>query len=830
MSASEAAAATQPAGADAASQRAELDVEKLHALPSEQQDLYLLTFTADLVQHTVSLDTEKLAAQQSYIKQELFKILQLTSPVPSRVIRNNIGRCFGAVFSKGNRVILFDTVAELIVILSGSKSGVDLKTKFAATVVLGDIYAAAGDGAVTQFNSACVALLKLLKSAQNNAGLRSSIFTALRKVVAGAGNACDEATVRDIWKHARNVAVSDKANTAQAAACMCLQQLVKTTPYFGNMNDYESLKNTIWKVIDSPVTSVRHAAASCLAAFLVKSYSTVPMIASKGSIRRPKKQTKRQSAVKVDDEGAMERAESPSRHKSEKSLSFKLTELLLQLSLQYCKSSTGNRARAAIAICYELVFKGLGEKTVEECYPQIVNHLLVHLLNHPTVTNNRYRLLITRKFVKHILEVVVGQEMLRETSQLNAAKWLINDLLKDYPQVVQERQEPNKYTLISALSALSSLLDSLGPIVETLAESCREALVQVLQHPSFTVQVHIAHCMRSFVLACPQQLLLCVTICMNTLNRELGQLSTPRQSSRRCLGYAHGLAAMLSTSRLQPLYGSVDVYGQVLSKATDLLKTSGNSELRIASTQIQVAWILIGGLMPLGPNFTKIHLPQLMLLWKNALPKPLTKSNLAQRGPLEMSFLAHVRECALGSILVFLEFNSKLVTSDGSKRIATMLQNTISFLDNLPRRKSVEDISQRLSPSLQLTDFTTMVRRRVLQCFTQLVNLNHQNLTDTLPLSSMLGFAISCFADPDVISANPFDASIATPTANFESLWGLDDNFGFGVTGLVREFSGQYAHQTHRTSNVINAMGGSIDGEVRINARSSTIASANILS
>ena len=38
--------------------RNELDVSKLHALPSEQQELYLLSFTADLVQYTAKLDKD----------------------------------------------------------------------------------------------------------------------------------------------------------------------------------------------------------------------------------------------------------------------------------------------------------------------------------------------------------------------------------------------------------------------------------------------------------------------------------------------------------------------------------------------------------------------------------------------------------------------------------------------------------------------------------------------------------------------------------------------------------------------------------------------------
>jgi hypothetical protein len=245
---------------------------------------------------------------------------------------------------------------------------------------------------------------------------------------------------------------------------------------------------------------------------------------------------------------------------------------------------------------------------------------------------------------------------------------------------------------------------------------------------------------------------------------------------------------MLGTSRLQPLYGSVDVFARVLSQATDLLKNSGSSELRVASTQIQVAWILIGGLMPLGPSFVKIHLSQLMLLWKNALPRPLGRANTAERGPLETSFLAHVRECALGSMLSFLEFNAKLVTADGARRIAAMLQNTVAFLDEMALPKTAEDISQRLFPSLQMHDFAVMVRRRVLQCFTKLVKIHHTGHAEIVSQSSLLSIAITSFADPEIVHPNPIETSIVASTGQFESLWDLWDNFGFGVTGLARTY------------------------------------------
>ncbi|PKX95898.1 AP-1 complex accessory protein LAA1 [Aspergillus novofumigatus IBT 16806] len=740
--------ATTAAASDNAAPRAELDITKLHALPSEQQDLYLLTFTSDLVQYISDLDSASVSSQQKFLKKELFKILTLSSPTITRVIRNNLGRSFGA----------------------------ELKTKFAAAHCLGEVFAVAGESVFAQSG---------IVQPYRTSG---STFAILRKVVVGAGVPLDEATARDIWKQARNAATSDKSTFVQVHACRCLEQLVKTTPFFDNANDFDHLKTLIWKVIDSNVAPVRHAAAACLAQALVKLHASDARVTAVPKPKKMKRQSKKPAPRPGEDEDEAEVSESSVSKKAEPGLYFLLPDLLRQLSTQYMKSTTSNRARAGIAACYKYVLRSLGDKLVEERYGQIANHLLFELLNHPTVTYNRFRLLMTRRFVKGILEETVGRETLRENSQLNAAKWLINEILKDYPQVLQERREPSKYTLASTLSALSSLISSLGSAFGSMAEACREALLQVLPHPSYTVQIHASHCLRNFVLACPHQLISCVTICLNSLSREIGQLSTPRQAPRRCVGYANGLSAMLSTSRLQPLYGSVDVFSRVFTQATDLLKTSGKSELRAASTQVQVAWILIGGLMPLGPSFVKIHLSQLMLLWKNALPKHLGKENIAQRGYLEMSFLAHVRECALGSLLVFMEFNSKLITADGARRIAAMLQNTVEFLDDLPRQKSVADLSQRLQPSLQLHDMATMVRRRVLQCFSKLIDVHPLSHADVISQTTLLRLSISSFADPEYTQPAPLESSIAAATAQFETLWDLCDNFGFGVTGLARQY------------------------------------------
>ncbi|KAI5296534.1 hypothetical protein KEM52_000717 [Ascosphaera acerosa] len=770
-----------------------LDVAKLKGLPSEQQDLYLLTHVTDLHKHIAAAASapqkEELVQQQRELVQQLLALVRIATPPPNRIVRDNIGRCLQLIFANGNRAPLYDTAADLIGIVSASNKETAQATKLAAVTVLGKVFAEAGDGLFNQCSLAVASLVKLAKSAGQHTGLRAAVYTTLSEVVRGIRIAIDEQAAKGIWKSARNAAAGDKSWRVQAAACACLEGLVMTTTYFDTHAEYDHLRSTIWKAIDSPSALVRHAAASCIAAALVKACEAT--LASALTQPPPKtimKKLKRQSTLKDEDSGGS-RSHSPMGlgRKADVKLSFDLPEALRQLSAQYCKTSISARTRAGIAVAYQLLLRKLGAKTVENHYSVIAQHFFHALMNSPAITLNRYRLLLTRSFVKDILEETIGRDLLHENSRLNAAKWLVNSVIKDYPQVVPERPEPSKHTLTCALSALDALIQSLGAATAAIAEPCYEALIQASQHPSYTVQIYAAHCLRSFVLVCSQQLLVCVTICMNSLTRELAQLATPRQSTRRCQGYAYALAAMLSTSRQQPLYGSVEIYAQVFDKATQLLKESSNSELRMASTQIQVAFVLLGGLMPLGPSFTKIHLGQLLKIWRNALAKPIPQD--FKRGTLELSFLAHVRECALTSLWAFLRFNGGSLTADASKHIATMLHNSALFLEGVSKTRSSDDLSQRLMPSVQLSDLIMMMKRRMLQCFTKLITLEHGVQSGVLSMSNVLSLAISCIADPDVGPSGSLNATIAGTTARFEGLWEMEDGHGFGVTSLVRAFS-----------------------------------------
>lgn len=793
-------ASAPPPSAPSATSTPELDLPKLQSLPAEQQDLFLLTFVSTLTKHVLSLVADDCTAQQFYLKREIFQIINLPTPSPTRVVRNNLGRCLAHIFSHGDRKLLLETINDLVAIITAGKTKGDaeVRAKHAAVVCLGDVFGAAGDSAIMYHQMTCTTLLKLLKNSSTHAGLRAACFGALGKISKMVGQMLDDTIARDTWKQGRSYASSDKGAIVVIAACRCLKSLMRHTSYFKNGSDFDKIQTAMFKAFENGSSQARRAAAECLAEGLGRGYSesvTGDTLPSPTAFKKPKskapKASKRMSmgpGALEDEDGIPSRPGSPAPTKKSYDLALSFPDILKVLSNQYGKLGTSNKARSAIGICYSTLLKRLGEKTIELHYFQIIENLALDLLGNQNITNNRYRLLISRRIVDTLLQDVIGKQILGETGQLHAAKVLINNVLKNYPQALKERPEPTKNMLIVSMGALSSLMGSLGSASNSFAEAAREGLLQVLQHPSYTVQVYTSACLKTFVLACPQQLLSCLSVCMNSLSRELGVLGTGRNSTRKCIGFAHGLAATLSVSPARPLYGSVDINSRVLTMATNLLKSSGKLELRVACTQIQVAWTLIGGLMSLGPNFVKIHLSQLLLLWKNALPKPLAKDNTSSRNYTEASFLAHVRDCALGSILAFLEFNSRLLTVDVSKRIATMLQSTTAFLKTLPKKKTSDDISERLAPALQLQDIEMMVQRRVMQCYIKLVNTSPAGGSEALLQSNLLTLAISLFADPDNYSPSSLSAAIANSAGNFETIWDVDDNTGFGVTGLVSGF------------------------------------------
>lgn len=304
-----------------------------------------------------------------------------------------------------------------------------------------------------------------------------------------------------------------------------------------------------------------------------------------------------------------------------------------------------------------------------------------------------------------------------------------------------------------------------------------ETFKKYIQHPNSAVQVVSSWGLRLFVLAVPSQLesLLCWS--KLEMEKHLALLNDSNTSNTRVpLGLAQSIAVIIQASTYRPMYFANDNAIAVWKFANTQLQLSAKSDLRSSQIQIQIAWNFIGALMSIGMPFVKSQVGQLLLLWHNALPRPLPRDKMATSNVAELHYLLHVRDRALAALSLFLQYNIKILTHDLSTRIHGMLSDTATFVGRLPPAPAIED-SRLLSAHAQLVDIAVRVKMRVFKCYSQLVGQDFRKIASP----EILMNAIAVFVETDpLISKSP---SLKSPVgSSFESLSLVTDNFAFGVT------------------------------------------------
>jgi len=313
----------------------------------------------------------------------------------------------------------------------------------------------------------------------------------------------------------------------------------------------------------------------------------------------------------------------------------------------------------------------------------------------------------------------------------------------------------------------------------------RDALRRLLRYPNMAVQSAVAWALRSLILITPNQIGQTLHLLKTDLEEELAILNeNPALHGRICVGLAQGLAVLVQISPFRPLYHSTNVLSDVWSIAISLLQLSGKSELRISQVQIQAAWILISSLMSCGNQFIKSHLNKLLLLWQNALPRPISKDIMAGRSATETQYLLLLKERALAALGLFLRYNEKLMTLDLSKRIMTMLADTSAFVARIPPFPAPEE-TRNLSAHLQLNDSIYRVKAQIFQCYTSLLRCDRRNTAS----SEILMTAISIFAEADSSMSMSATTTRSTINTALESPTLPEDNFLWGITSYFKSLT-----------------------------------------
>lgn len=577
-----------------------------------------------------------------------------------------------------------------------------------------------------------------------------------------------------MWKAAKTYS-TDKSALVATGAFGLFQALVKHRAHFKSSSDFDTLKSLYMKALDSQYTSVRLSAAECFA--LALQILTTEAILQKEA-------TSSTSKSRTDDAEVDKPSPAPSKVKVLYSMDF--TESLKIFETAYTNANSTTQLRVGLIETFSLYITSTDQSIIESRFFQIASLMLIGILSNPNIASNRHKFILARSHSVLIIKEVIASQILEEYGQTSAIKLLVNEILNNYPGVLEGQVEPSKSTLIGTIECVEGLLNLLGSSISSHADLILKTLLRLLSHPSYTVQVTACSCIRTLVFLIPSQIIPLLNNGISSINRDMAQLSLKRELGPGILGNARMISILISLTYVKPLYSSIDIASRILSMSTSLLKANGNVDVFTSAVQIEVAWLMISGLMPLGPNFVKVHLSQLLLLWKNALPKIMGKEQYSDKGTLELCYLYHVKHCTLGALVSFLANNSKLITADVAKRAIGLLFNTTAFVNAInPKQLNDDDPSHLLDKSITLQNYDYMLKRRVLQCYVYLSQYSHT--LDAIP-ANVLPMALATFADPEKFTSLNLSTAIATNAGSIDTIWQMADNFAFGITTKIKGF------------------------------------------
>lgn len=254
----------------------------------------------------------------------------------------------------------------------------------------------------------------------------------------------------------------------------------------------------------------------------------------------------------------------------------------------------------------------------------------------------------------------------------------------------------------------------------------------------------------------------------------------------------------------------------LLHTATGLLKATLDQPLPVARINSEIGWTLLSGLMALGPHFVRPNLSALMVLWRNALPKPTVRDNSSVVGKEEWGFLLGVRGWAVGAMCAFLRYNNSptagelaasgitgaaerfggkpLVTLDISRRLGTLLSNALGFTNlfitaqkeempdpTSPTGASINMYSQADEDGFDLQGYEALLRSHIHVAFSL---LGFSTVTESVQ-RELITSTISLFASHDSYSGSGLQVAIAAREGTFKGVWKTEDGYAYGVTSIV---------------------------------------------
>ncbi|KAJ7193893.1 armadillo-type protein [Mycena pura] len=724
---------------------------------TSRAEMYLFQWLSATEKSIKEAGMEHLKAKQADLETTLVKVVlaQDPYPVPGRVLRNCVARCFVTLYTRGDTRTLFDTLQAFMKVILDFKTPDRDSHKIAAFSVIGDIMKVFGSQFMSFMMEITTIASRTVKSS-NSPLLRYHALVALQKSLTTASRAVTEATFKDVSKQMR-AALTDK----------CLPVIIAL--YSGadghpppTAADVDAILSQCVKSLETADQITRSALAFLVGHILASTQTVRPVVVTEQKVS---KKDKKQGEEDDDDN-----ATPVSAHAGNEVAKPTLTaaEMFACLSAHFNKAGLSRKSRIGIFDFHAALITKLGPSFVEAQYALIVSHLTAEIVigPHGRALRTRYEGLLVRSLVGVLLRDLVGERMLSEQGQIGAIRELANVYLKRWPAMMPGSIAPGEAVLVVALREVAGLLQQLGNAPPPVQDAVAEPLVTLLAHPNHTVRVNAAWALRCFCYSTPLRLPKAIITVMELLQRDLAQLLTPTASTDvpfRALGHAYGLAAWCRSSRR----------GRSTSRTTRPRRfwtwRRRCSSVRASTTCASRERKRWRGRRLAPISFARISHSCLCVLWRNALPKP-TSNFAAQLGDAGDAGrgAAHrvgVEQCATVR---------KQLRQPGDAGCPR------AFGPFVAAGAAAECHGQCLGDPSALPVREALLRRRVHQCFSA---LGFNGITDTTQ-STLLQSCVTLFASPDVYpgSGSAVQAAIAASSGTFAGIWASGDGYAHGVT------------------------------------------------
>ncbi|XP_053922751.1 HEAT repeat-containing protein 5A isoform X1 [Cuculus canorus] len=600
---------------------------------------------------------------------------QLTSLLhnsPGPPTRRLVAKNLAVLYSTGDTFSVYQTIDKCNeLIRSKDDSPSYLPTKLAAVVCLGYLYKKLGRILGNSFTDTVGNVLKAMKNAESQG--RYEIMLSLQNILNGLGAAAIPCH-RDIYKAARSC-LTDRSMAVRCAAAKCLLELQNEAVFMWS-TDLDSVVNLCFKSFEGSNYDVRLAVSKLLGTVLARALMSKQTTAcTRHNLRR----ISLEEVMELLGTGFMRG-----------SCGF------LRASGDMLKgtSSVSRDVRVGVTQAYVVFVSTLGAQWLERNFSAFLSHILdLVSQSHPKAVQSQMDAIGCRCCVSFILRATVGG-LLGEKAQIAAAKEICQAIWKLKKVVDAAMNDSNletristtevtasQHVLVCALQELGSLIHALGttaaPLLQDSSTGVLEAVISVILHPSVSVRLTAAWCLRCIAVALPSYVSLLLDRCIERLNAL-------KSSPEAVTGYSFAVAALLGAVKHSSL-GIPHGKGKVIMTVAEDLLCSASQNSRISLQRTQAGWLLIAALMTLGPAVVQHHLPRMLLLWKCIFP--LSPKDLETEKTRGDSFTWQVtlegRAGAICAIKSFVSHCAGLLTDEVVQRLLPPLPSAVDLLTQL---------------------------------------------------------------------------------------------------------------------------------------------------